>query len=99
MSSTEPSADGGGGTARSHGSWLRLLGPGLAVAATGVGARARHAAKHAGAPVGENLLGVRAVGARHNFALKEGVARWQLATATTGIEGWGPHIRLSIQIG
>ena len=98
MSSTDPAADGSGGKVRSPGGWLRLLGPGLAVAATGVGAGDLLAAMLAGAEFGEILLWVIAIGALLKFALNEGVARWQLATDTTVIEGWGKHIGVSFQI-
>jgi Mn2+/Fe2+ NRAMP family transporter len=53
----------------------------------------------AGAEFGEILLWVIAVGAALKFALNEGVARWQLATDTTVIEGWGSQIGISFQIG
>ena len=89
MSSTDPTDHGRSLTAGPPGHWLRLLGPGLAVAATGVGAGDLLAAMLAGAEFGEILLWVIILGAGLKFALNEGVARWQLATETTLIEGWG----------
>ena len=95
MSSTEPDPT----ARRAAGRWLLLIGPGLAVAATGVGAGDLLAAMLAGAGFRETLLWVIAVGAILKFALNEGLARWQLATGTTLIEGWGAHIGLVFQTG
>ena len=58
------------------------------MAATGVGAGDLVAATKAGANYGLPLLWVAAIGAVLKFALAEGVARWQLATDTTILEGW-----------
>jgi Mn2+/Fe2+ NRAMP family transporter len=68
-----------------------MIGPGLAIAATGVGAGDLLAAMLAGADFGEALVWVIVIGAVLKLALNEGVARWQLATGTTLIEGWGRH--------
>ena len=68
------------------------LGPGLAVAATGVGAGDLLAAMVAGADFGCTLAWVIAVGALLKLVLNEGVARWQLATGTTLIDGWCRHL-------
>lgn len=65
-----------------------IVGPGIVVAATGVGAGDLVLAAKAGAAHGLPLLWIAAVGALLKFALAEGVARWQLATGTTVIEGW-----------
>jgi Mn2+/Fe2+ NRAMP family transporter len=67
---------------------LRLVGPGLVVAATGVGAGDMVAAAKAGAAWGTPLLWSVLVGALLKFVLAEGVARWQLATGSTLLEGW-----------
>jgi len=67
---------------------VRVIGPGLVVAATGVGAGDLVAAAKAGATFGTVLLWTAAIGAILKFALAEGVARWQLATGTTVLEGW-----------
>ena len=67
---------------------LRTIGPGLAIAATGVGAGDLLAAMFAGADFGMALVWVVVVGAVLKFGLNEGVARWQLATGTTLLEGW-----------
>jgi Mn2+/Fe2+ NRAMP family transporter len=71
---------------------LAVLGPGLAIAATGVGAGDLMSALIAGAKHGTALLWVIAIGAILKFTLNEGVARWQLATGTTLIEGWTDHL-------
>jgi Mn2+/Fe2+ NRAMP family transporter len=71
---------------------LTVVGPGLAIAATGVGAGDLMSALIAGARHGTTLLWVIAIGAVLKFALNEGVARWQLATGQTLIEGWTDHI-------
>jgi Mn2+/Fe2+ NRAMP family transporter len=76
-----------------------LIGPGLAVAATGVGAGDLLAAMLAGAGFRETLLWVIVTGAALKLALNEGVARWQLATGSTLIEGWGAHIGTVFQTG
>jgi Mn2+/Fe2+ NRAMP family transporter len=71
---------------------LRDLGPGLAMAATGVGAGDLAAAMFAGARFGETLLWAIAGGALVKLALNEGIARWQLATGTPLLEGWCRHL-------
>lgn len=75
------------------------LGPGLAVAATGVGAGDLLAAMVAGADLGMALAWVIALGALLKLALNEGVARWQLATGTTLIDGWCRHLGRPFLIG
>ncbi len=71
---------------------IAALGPGLAMAATGVGAGDLAAAAFAGARWGEALLWAVALGAVVKLALNEGVARWQLATGTPLLEGWCRHL-------
>jgi len=65
---------------------LRTVGPGLAIAATGVGAGDLMAAMLAGAEFGTVLLWVVVVGAVLKFCLNEGVARWQLATGSFSVD-------------
>ena len=67
---------------------LRNIGPGIVIAATGLGAGDLIAASVAGAKYGTALLWAVVVGAAMKFALNEGLARWQLATGTTLLEGW-----------
>lgn len=68
--------------------YLKLLGPGFAVAATGVGAGDLVAASVAGAKYGTMILWAGVFGAIIKFVLNEAVSRWQLATGTTILEGW-----------
>ena len=68
------------------------LGPGLVMAATGLGAGDLIAAAVAGAQFGTALLWAVLVGALLKFALTEGLARWQLVTGTTLLEGWLTHL-------
>lgn len=68
-----------------------IVGPGVVVAATGVGAGDLVSAGKAGAEFGLPLLWTAALGAVLKFSLAEGIARWQLATGTTLLEGWARH--------
>lgn len=63
-------------------------GPGIAVAATGVGAGDLVTASVAGATYGTAIIWAAVVGAVIKYSLNEGIARWQLATGTTIVEGW-----------
>src|SRR5213594_1654185 len=66
----------------------KLIGPGLIVAATGIGAGDMVSATMGGAGYGLVLLWAVALAAFLKCFLNEGIARWQLATDTTAIEGW-----------
>jgi Mn2+/Fe2+ NRAMP family transporter len=77
---------------------LVTIGPGIAIAATGVGAGDLLAAMLAGANFGTALMWVVVVGAVLKLGLNEGVARWQLATGTTLLEGWCRHLGWPIKI-
>jgi Mn2+/Fe2+ NRAMP family transporter len=67
---------------------LSIVGPGVVVAATGVGAGDMVAAAKAGANYGLIVLWAAALGALLKLGLAEGIARWQLATGTTLLTGW-----------
>ena len=67
---------------------LKLAGPGLIVAATGIGSGDVVSATVGGARYGVALLWAIALGAFFKFVLNEGIARWQLATGLTALEGW-----------
>jgi Mn2+/Fe2+ NRAMP family transporter len=67
---------------------LRGLGPGIVIAATGLGAGDLITASVAGAKYGVAILWAAVAGAVLKFTLNEGLARWQLATGTTLLEGW-----------
>jgi Mn2+/Fe2+ NRAMP family transporter len=75
-----------------------MVGPGVAIAATGVGAGDLLAAMLAGAGFGTALMWVVVLGAILKLGLNEGVARWQLATGTTLLEGWCRHLGWPIKI-
>lgn len=77
--------------------YLRMVGPGLAIAATGVGAGDLVAAAVSGSRFGFAIVWAAAVGALLKCALNEGLARWQLATGTTLIEGWVHHLGRTVQ--
>ncbi|MCC7010028.1 MAG: Nramp family divalent metal transporter [Acidobacteria bacterium] len=67
---------------------LADLGPGLLLAATGVGVGDMVSSTIAGAEYGLALLWALAAGVAIKFAITEGLARWQLATGLTLLEGW-----------
>ncbi len=67
---------------------LRKIGPGIVIAATGLGAGDLIAASVAGARYDYALLWAALLGAILKFALTEGLARWQLNTGTSLLEGW-----------
>jgi Mn2+/Fe2+ NRAMP family transporter len=73
-------------------SFLKLAGPGLIVAATGIGSGDVVSATVGGARYGVVLLWAIVVGAFFKFVLSEGIARWQLATGLTALEGWAAHL-------
>lgn len=64
-----------------------LIGPGLMLAATGVGAGDLAGGAFAGMKLGTAVLWAVVVGAFFKFVITEGLARWQLATGTTLLEG------------
>ncbi|MEM9921884.1 MAG: Nramp family divalent metal transporter [Bacteroidota bacterium] len=67
---------------------LSKTGAGFMVAATGIGAGDMIAASVAGSRFGVLILWAVLLGGLIKFALNEGLARWQLATGSTLIEGW-----------
>ncbi|MCK6619344.1 MAG: Nramp family divalent metal transporter [Calditrichaceae bacterium] len=78
---------------------LKMIGPGAAVAATGVGAGDMIAAAVAGAKYGEAILWAAIFGAVIKFVLNEGIARWQLATGETLLEGWADKLGAGVSSG
>jgi Mn2+/Fe2+ NRAMP family transporter len=83
----------GQGGSRSGPRWrLTQIGPGLLVAAAGIGAGDIVSSTMAAASHGLALLWVVALAAFLKAFLNEGIARWQLATTTTAIEGWCLHL-------
>jgi Mn2+/Fe2+ NRAMP family transporter len=71
---------------------LKLAGPGLVVAAAGIGSGDVVSATVGGANYGVALLWAIALGAFFKFVLSEGIARFQLATGKTVIEGWSEYL-------
>ncbi len=67
--------------------FLAAVGPGILVAATGVGAGDLATASIAGNKLGLTILWAVVVGAFVKFVLNEGLTRWQLATGSTLLEG------------
>ncbi len=64
-----------------------IIGPGLLVAATGVGAGDLATGAIVGQKLGVAVLWAVLVGAALKFIVNEGLARWQLATGSTFLEG------------
>ncbi len=71
---------------------LSILGPGILVAATGVGAGDLATASFAGTKLGLAVLWAVLLGAIFKFVLNEGLTRWQLATGDTLLEGAMNHL-------
>jgi Mn2+/Fe2+ NRAMP family transporter len=67
--------------------WWTVLGPGLLVAATGIGAGDLATASFTGSILGTAILWAAVVGAFLKYVVTEGLARWQLATGDTLLEG------------
>jgi len=70
---------------------ISVIGPGLLVAATGIGAGDLATASFAGSHLGTAVLWAALAGAFLKFVANEGLARWQLATGTTLLEGVVRH--------
>ncbi len=66
---------------------LVVLGPGILVAATGVGAGDLATGAFTGSQLGTAVLWAVIIGALLKYVLNEGLGRWQLATGETLIEG------------
>ena len=77
---------------------LVLAGPGLVVAAAGIGSGDVVASTVGGAKYGVVLLWSILVGAFMKFVLSEGIARWQLGTGTTVLEGWAEHLPVWVTV-
>jgi Mn2+/Fe2+ NRAMP family transporter len=69
-----------------------MIGPGLLVAAAGIGAGDIVSSTMAASAYGLTLLWVVVLAAFLKSVLNEGIARWQLATGTTALEGWCRHL-------
>ncbi|WP_029090503.1 Nramp family divalent metal transporter [Brevibacterium album] len=80
-------ADGVPAAAAERPKW-KLIGPGLVVAATGIGAGDLVATLVAGSQYGYALLWAAVAGVVIKIFLVEGAGRWSLATGHTIFEGW-----------
>ena len=78
---------------------LAMIGPGVLVAATGVGAGDLATATFTGTKLGVAILWAVVLGAFFKFALNEGLTRWQLATGDTLLEGAMIHLGRPAQYG
>ena len=79
--------DNNDGARRPRFGLIVLAGPGLLLAATGVGGGDLATASIAGSLLGPAILWAVIVGAFLKFVVTEGLARWQLATGQTLLEG------------
>lgn len=68
-------------------SFMSMLGPGLLLAATGVGGGDLATASFVGDMLGTTVLWAAVVAAFLKYVVTEGLARWQLATRETLLEG------------
>ncbi|MDJ0514207.1 MAG: Nramp family divalent metal transporter [Methyloceanibacter sp.] len=68
-------------------SLVAMIGPGLLLAATGVGAGDLATGSFVGSLLGTAVLWAVIVGAVMKFVVTEGLARWQIATGETLLEG------------
>ncbi|HLU49914.1 MAG TPA: Nramp family divalent metal transporter, partial [Planctomycetota bacterium] len=73
-------------------SFLSRIAPGLLLAATGVGVGDLAGAGFAGKELGLAVLWAVAFGALLKFGLTEGIARWQLATGSSLVQGVARHV-------
>ncbi len=71
---------------------LSVIGPGMLVAATGIGAGDLATASFSGSALGLAILWAVTLGAFMKFVLNEGLTRWQLATGRTFVEGCVDHL-------
>ncbi|NIW23865.1 MAG: iron transporter [Gammaproteobacteria bacterium] len=81
------SGDKNNGGQRPRFGLVAIAGPGLLLAATGVGGGDLATASIAGSLLGPAILWAVLVGAFLKFVVTEGLARWQLATGETFLEG------------
>jgi len=85
---TDPNANQGAQPQKAQPPKTFAIGPGIIMAATGLGAGDLVAATVSGAKFGIVILWVAVLGALLKLALNEALARWQLATQTSLIAGW-----------
>src|SRR4029453_17580058 len=76
---------------------LSAIGPAILLTATSVGAGDILTGSLAGAQVGMAALWAVPAGVILKWTLTEGIARWQMATGTTLLEGWVTRLGRWIQ--
>ena len=74
------------------GHYLKYIGPGILVAATGIGAGDLATGAFAGSKLGVAILWAVVIGAFLKYVVIEGLTRWQLATGQTLLEGAIHHL-------
>lgn len=79
-------------TVRTRTGILAIIGPGMLLAATGVGAGDLATGALAGSKLGLAILWAVLFGAALKYLLNEGLTRWQLATGRTLLEGCMDHL-------
>ena len=78
--------------------YLKIIGPGLLIAATGVGAGDLAGGAFAGSKLGMAVIWAVLLGALFKYVLTEGLARFQLATGKTLLEGLFEHYGRPVEI-
>jgi Mn2+/Fe2+ NRAMP family transporter len=72
-------------------SFWSTIGPGILLFAAGVGAGDLLTASMAGSDIGLVVVWAALIGATVKWVLSEGIARWQMATGRSMLEGWLDH--------
>ena len=72
-------------------SFIAIIIPGILIAATGIGAGDLATASFSGSQLGLAILWAVVIGGLFKYYLTEGLARWQLVTGTTFLEGVANH--------
>lgn len=72
-------------------SFLAIILPGILIAATGIGAGDLATASFSGSQLGLAILWAVVLGGLFKYFLTEGLARWQLVTGTTLLQGVSQH--------
>ncbi|KOG80891.1 MULTISPECIES: Nramp family divalent metal transporter [Streptomyces] len=88
MSETSATTETGEPASRPRKSSWKYIGPGIVVAATGVGAGDLVATLIAGSKFGYTLMWAAVIGCVVKISLAEAAGRWHLATGRTLFDGW-----------
>ncbi|ARF74903.1 iron transporter [Kitasatospora albolonga] len=88
MAETRATTGTGEQTSRPRKSSWKYIGPGIVVAATGVGAGDLVATLVAGSKFGYTLMWAAVIGCLVKISLAEAAGRWHLATGRTLFDGW-----------